>query len=216
MELSLQGGNQGREVGNKRIDDLTAMFEKRQVHGEHRGVLRHLLFICRAHYHGFFSGRKRAHWCTALISFHIERNKNVYQKVATGEVEVGGVGVGETRCGQQFVLNDVRMWDKLGATSSLRHTLLISSHSFTSPQCFISAPLLAERGPRPQKCYKSRWAAFSRCSLPLWTTCVLVYIRVQRARAERYGAGSDFSCTISTAVLAVAEMLLSNSCNIKS
>lgn len=31
---------------------------------------------------------------------------------------------------------------------------------------------------------------FPRCSLALWTTCVLVYIWVQRARTERYGAGS--------------------------
>lgn len=82
------------------------------------------------------------------------------------------------------------MRDKPGAINSLLHILLIFNYSFTSPERFISGLLLSEHGRDPEECYKSHWAVVCFSSLALWTTCVLVC--VQRARAERHGAGSGF------------------------
>lgn len=117
---------------------------------------------------------------------------------------------GKTWCSQQFVLNGLRMRDKPGAINSLLH-------SFSTIPLHLST-LSPSIPPRPPPCLTWTW---SRGVFPAlhrhgrWHVCSWVF-KFRGPEPSVMEQVQEFSCTISMAVLAVAEMLLSDFCNIKS
>lgn len=221
-EISLQVGIQERKVDKKESMIWLLCLKKkkkREVHGERRDVARPSgalapSFHVQSRLPCDFQWEKWTHWCIALISFNIERNeKKNYQRVATGKVEVGG------------------SWGKHGAVSSLRwmeweweisrepSTHYSTYYSFsTIPLHLLNASSVVSFFLNMDVIQRSVTNPTERSFPSLHWHCgqhvyLCVFKGLEPSVMEQV---QDFSCTISTAVLAVAEMLFSNFCNIKS